>query len=96
MVPKNRVPPHPGEVLLQNFLHPMEIPQIALAKHLGISMQRVNELVRGKRGMTPETAWLLSEAFGNKPEFWMNLQTVYDLARNRPKRRVTPLPNAKS
>jgi addiction module HigA family antidote len=92
MYPKNRLPTHPGEILLEEFLIPMNISQVTLAKHLGIPIQRVNEIVRGKRGITPETAWLLSQAFGNTPEFWMNLQVTYDLARSQPKRqKIAPL-----
>src|SRR5512140_618779 len=92
MYPKNRLPTHPGEILLEEFLIPMNISQVTLAKHLGIPIQRVNEIVRGKRGITPDTAWLLSQAFGNTPEFWMNLQVTYDLARSQPSgRKITPL-----
>jgi addiction module HigA family antidote len=87
----SRLPTHPGEVLLEEFLIPMGVTQVALAKHLGIPVQRVNEIVRGKRGVTPETAWLLSEAFGTTSEFWLNLQMAYDLARNKPRRQVTSL-----
>jgi addiction module HigA family antidote len=87
----SRLPSHPGEVLLEEFLIPMGVTQVALAKHLGIPVQHVNEIVRGKRGVTPETAWLLSEAFGTTPEFWLNLQMAYDLARNKPRRQVTSL-----
>jgi addiction module HigA family antidote len=61
---------------------------VALAEHLGVPLQRVNELVRGRRGVTPETAWLLSQAFGTTPEFWLNLQASYDLATTRPARKV--------
>jgi len=89
--PENRIPTHPGEVLLEEFLVPMGISQVALAKHLGIPVQRVNEIVRGKRGVTPDTAWLLAQAFGTTPEFWMNLQMAYDLARNKPKQPVERL-----
>lgn len=88
MIPENRIPTHPGEMLLEEFLKPMGIPQTAFAAKLGISVQRVNEIVNGKRGVTPETAWLFSQAFGNSPEFWMNLQIVYDLARVRPEKKI--------
>ena len=91
MYPKNRIPTHPGEVLLEEFLIPMNVSQVTLAKHLGIPIQRVNEIVRGKRGITPETAWLLAQAFGNTPEFWMNLQMIYDLARSQPRHKIAPL-----
>ena len=85
---RQRVPTHPGEVLRAEFLEPMGLTQVALASHLGVPIQRINELVKGKRGVTPETAWLLSQAFETTPEFWMNLQAAHDLARARPRRRV--------
>lgn len=88
MIPENRIPTHPGVVLSQEFLSPLGISQVALAAHVGVPVQRINELVRGKRGVTPETAWLLSEAFDTTPEFWLNLQMAFDLARSRPTRRV--------
>ena len=84
MIPKTRIPTHPGEVLSEEFLGPLNIPQTKLAEKLGISVQRVNELVNGKRGITPETAWLLAGAFGTTPQFWTNLQAAYDLAKARP------------
>ena len=92
MIPENRIPTHPGEILLEEFLKPMDLTQVALAKHLGIPTQRVNEIVRGKRGITPDTAWLLSQAFGTTPQFWLNLQNQYELVLNRPEHRVEPLP----
>ena len=81
---RQRVPTHPGEVLRAEFLEPMGLTQVALAAHLGVPIQRINELVKGKRGVTPETAWLLAQAFETTPEFWMNLQAARDLARARP------------
>ena len=84
MLPTNRVLPHPGEILQDQFLDPMEIPQTKLAEKLGIPVQRINEIVNGKRGITPETAWLLSAAFGTSPQFWTNLQANHDLTKNRP------------
>lgn len=92
MIPENRIPTHPGEILLEEFLKPLGLTQVALAKHLDIPIQRVNEIVRGKRGITPDTAWLLSQAFGTTPQFWLNLQMQHELALNRPKYRVEPLP----
>jgi addiction module HigA family antidote len=65
--------------------------QVALAAHLGIPVQRINEIVRGKRGITPETAWLLAQALNCTPEFWINLQAAYDLARSRPTEPVAQL-----
>ena len=91
MIPENRIPTHPGEILLEEFLQPIEMTQVALAKHLKIPVQRVNEIVRGKRGITTETAWLLSQAFRTTPQFWLNLQMNHDLAKNRPKHQVVAL-----
>lgn len=91
MLPENRIPTHPGEILLEEFLVPMNVSQVAFASHIGVPTQRVNEIVRGKRGVTPETAWLFAEALGTSPEFWLNLQTNYDLVRFRPKRQVQRL-----
>jgi addiction module HigA family antidote len=91
MLPENRIPTHPGEVLQEEFLVPLGLTQVALASHLGISVQRINEIIRGKRGITPETAWLLAQALGTTPEFWVTLQANYDLATNRPERAVARL-----
>ncbi|MEM7801060.1 MAG: HigA family addiction module antitoxin [Chloroflexota bacterium] len=91
MIPENRIPTHPGVILLEEFLEPMDLTQVALAEHLGIPIQRVNEIIRGKRGITPDTAWLLSQAFGTTPQFWLNLQINHDLAKNRPQRKITLL-----
>ena len=79
MLPENRIPTHPGEILQEEFLAPLGLTQVALAEHLGIPVQRVNEIVRGKRGVTPEIAWLLAQALGTTPEFWSSLQANYDL-----------------
>ena len=83
MQPTNRVPTHPGVILREEFLLPLGQTQVALAEHIGVPGQRVNEIVRGKRGIIPETAWLLSQAFGTTPQFWLNLQAAYDLAVHR-------------
>lgn len=94
MIPENRIPTHPGVILASEFLAPLGISQVALAAHLGVPVQRVNELVRGKRGVTPETAWLLAQALETTPDFWLNLQAAYDLARTRPARTIPPLKSA--
>lgn len=91
MLPRNRIPTHPGEILLEEFLKPLGISQVALAEHLGVPVQRVNELVRAKRGVTPQTAWLLAGALGTTPELWVNLQANHDLARNRPDKKIARL-----
>lgn len=91
MLPEKRTSTHPGEILLKEFLEPMSVTQTELAKHLGVPIQRINELVRGKRGVTPDTAWLLSKAFATSPEFWMNLQVAYDLSSTSPPKGVKRL-----
>lgn len=91
MIPEKRIPTHLGEILLEEFLKPLGISQVAFAAHIGVPVQRINELVRGKRGVTPETAWLLSQALNTTPEFWLNLQMAFDLAQNRPRREVHSL-----
>ncbi len=79
MIPKHRKPTHPGEILLQEFLEPMRLSQVALAHRMGVPVQRVNTLINGKRDMTAETAILLSRVLKTSPEFWMNLQDARDL-----------------
>ena len=92
MLPKHRIPSHPGEILRHEFLTPLGLTQRGFAKHLGIPLQRLNEVILGRRGISPDTAWLLSQALRTSPEFWMNLQANYDLARFRPKHPIKPLP----
>lgn len=94
MLPENRIPTHPGVVLSEEFLKPLGLTQVTLAKHVGVPVQRINELVRGKRGVTPETAWLLAGAFGTTPDFWVNLQTAHDLAATKPTTKIAPLQKA--
>ena len=77
--PKN--PFHPGEMLLEEFLIPMGMSQAEFARQLGWTKARLNELVRGKRGITAESALDLAEALGTSPKLWMNLQATYDLDR---------------
>lgn len=91
MLPENRVPTHPGEILQERFLEPLGLTQVALAEHLGVPVQRINEIVRGKRGVSPETAWLLAQAFDTTPEFWISLQTNHDLVISRPTKPIPPL-----
>jgi addiction module HigA family antidote len=92
MIPERRIPTHPGEVLREEYLVPLGITQVALADHLDIPLQRINEIVRGRRGVSPETAWLLAGALDTTPEFWVNLQAMHDLARTRPTRTIRRIP----
>ena len=91
MLPESRIPTHPGEILDEEFLKPLGLARVALAAHLGIPVQRVNEIVRGKRGITPDTAWKLAQAFETSPGFWINLQTHHGLVKSRPKAKVGSL-----
>jgi len=70
---------HPGEILLEEFLKPMNLSPYKLAKDTRLSQTRVSEIIRGKRSVTPETALKFSKYFGNSPEFWLGLQADYDL-----------------
>ena len=75
-----KIPPiHPGEILLEEFLKPMEISQNKLGRKLGVSPRRINEIVHGKRSVTADTALRLSIFFGNSASFWLGLQMDYDL-----------------
>lgn len=78
-VPTNRIPTHPGEMLLEEFLTPMGISQKDLADNIKVPYQRVNEIVNGRRGITPSTALRLAKFFDMSADFWMNLQTRWDL-----------------
>ena len=78
-IPTHLPPTHPGEMLLEEFLKPYEMSQAALAERIGVSYPRINELVHGKRAMTPDTALRLSRLFGMTPDFWLNLQLAWDL-----------------
>ncbi len=82
-IPTHREPTHPGEMLLEEFLKPMDLSQRELADGILVPYQRVNELINGRRGVTPATALRLAKFFGNTPGFWMNLQLRWDLYQAR-------------
>ena len=90
-------PIHPGEVLLEEFIKPMNLSQNRLAIDIGVDARRINEIVLGKRSITADTALRLARFFGNSPQFWMGLQTQYDLdvaedaLGNRLEREVRPM-----
>lgn len=79
MLPKKRSPTHPGEMLLKEFLEPMNMSQKDFAKHLGWTYARLNEIVNGHRRVTAESALSFADAFKMEPEFWLNLQRDWDL-----------------
>jgi len=92
MLPKNRPPTHPGEMLLKEFLEPLGITQLELARHLGWTYARLNEIINGRRGITADSALALGDALGTGPEFWLNLQTDWNLWQSRRKhKRIPPL-----
>jgi addiction module HigA family antidote len=78
-IPTNGPPTHPGEMLLEEFLKPLGMAQAELAEKIGVSYPRINELVHGKRGVTPDTALRLEKFFGMEAQFWLNLQLAWDL-----------------
>ena len=78
-IPTRRKPTHPGEMLLLEFLRPMGLTQRELADRIHVPYQRINELVNGRRGITPSTALRLAKVFGNTPGFWLDLQARWDL-----------------
>jgi antitoxin HigA-1 len=78
-IPTHRSPTHPGEMLLEEFLNPMHLTQRELADAIQVPYQRINEIVNGRRGITPSTALRLSKFFGMSADFWMNLQLRWDL-----------------
>ena len=90
-------PPHPGETIKEDYLVPLGMSVNQLAKALAIGAARMNEIVRGERGITADTALRLARYFGTSPEFWLNLQSLYDLrlaerkARAKIMREITPL-----
>lgn len=79
-----KLPPiHPGEILNEEFLKPLQISQYRLAKDIAVSPRRINQIVHGTRSITADTALRLAQYFGNTPEFWMNLQTKFDLSKQK-------------
>ncbi len=76
-------PIHPGEILMEEFLKPMDISQYRLAKDINVPARRINEIVQGKRSITPDTALRLSRYFGLSERFWVNLQARYDLEKEK-------------
>jgi antitoxin HigA-1 len=78
-LPKHLPPPHPGEMLLEEFLKPLGISQSAFAIRLGVSFPRLNQIVRGKRSITPDTALRLARVLGMSADFWLGLQQDWDL-----------------
>jgi addiction module HigA family antidote len=74
---------HPGEILLEEFLKPMDLSQNAIARAIGVPPRRINEIVLGKRGITADTAIRLAKHFGTSEQFWMGLQADYDLEEAR-------------
>ncbi len=83
MTKRDFPPIHPGEILLEDFLKPMQISQYRVAQAISVPPRRINEIVHGKRGITADTALRLGRFFGMEAQFWMNLQTRYELETTR-------------
>ena len=101
-IPTHRAPTHPGEMLREEFLIPLGMTQTQLAESIGVSYPRINEIIHGKRGITPDTALRLERLFGVSAQFWLNLQLGWDLfeAQHSKKaaeiRKIRPLATAAS
>lgn len=78
-IPTKRPPTHPGEMLLHEFLEPLNLTQVELAQRIGVPFQRINQIVKRKRAVTPDTALRFAKLLGTTPEFWLNLQQNWDL-----------------
>ncbi|HWB54188.1 MAG TPA: HigA family addiction module antitoxin [Tepidisphaeraceae bacterium] len=78
-IPSNRAPTHPGQMLKEEFIEPLDLTQRELARRLKVSYPRLNELIHGRRGMTPDTALRLERLLGVEAQFWLNLQLAWDL-----------------
>ena len=78
-LPRNRPPTHPGEMLFEEFVKPLDITQAELSRRLGVSYPRLNEIIKGKRSVTPDTALRLSRVLGMSADFWLGLQQDWDL-----------------
>jgi len=78
-LPRKRPPTHPGEMLFEEFVKPLELTQTELARHLGVSYPRLNEIIKGRRSVTPDTALRLSRVLGMAADFWLGLQQDWDL-----------------
>lgn len=83
MTKRDFKPIHPGEILLEEFLRPMEISQYRLAKDISVPQRRISEIVQGKRAITADTALRFGKYFGMEAQFWLNLQSRYDLQKAR-------------
>ena len=97
-LPRNRPPTHPGEMLFEEFVKPLGLTQAELARRLGVSYPRLNEIIRGRRSVTPDTALRLARVLGMSADFWLGLQQDWDLwhAMNSPEakqiKRLKPIP----
>ncbi len=100
MTPRRLAPVHPGEVLLEDFLKPLEVTQYRLAKNVSVPARRINEIVHGTRAISADTALRFARFFGTSERFWLNLQTTYELELERDRlkdrllKEVVPLPQA--
>ena len=92
MIPENRIPTHPGEVLSEEFLRPTGTTREELSNRMGIPVEHVHEIADGQRGITPNVAMLLSQALDTSADFWLDLQSAHDLAiADRPTGRLEQL-----
>lgn len=88
MIHKNRTAAHPGIVLSEEFLKPLGISQKKLSDHIGVSPACISDIITGRRGISSDMAWWLSQSFGTLPRFWLDIQSMHQLTENRPKKKV--------
>jgi len=90
-IPTHRAPTPIGEILVEEFLKPLALSQSAFARHLGCPQPKLNEIIQGKRGITPKTAMTFADALGTTPEFWLNAQLATDLWQAQHHHKKVPL-----
>lgn len=96
MIPEKGITPHPGEMLLEEYLRPMGITQAAFGAHIGMDVASLSAIIHGKRNLSPKSAMKIAQALNMSPEFWINLQAMYDLTKAREQmRKKRELPKIK-
>lgn len=91
MIPRNRVPAHPGEILKREYLEPLDMTVEAMAQHLHVESDDLRALIGGRADISPQLAWRLAGALDTTPEFWLQLQANHDLAAHRPEGEIPKL-----
>lgn len=96
MIPDKRVPPHPGEILLEEFLKPAKVTHEDFARYIGISPGHFSSVLSGRHRMSAELQWKVGQATGTTPDMWANLQADYELTKARPRKKLPVYPAFKT